>query len=99
MTGKYYTIQISYSTQDPVKKISISLKPESDFLAICRPSSLNCRHEEAAKDKSILPFMQQLQLQNKKRETKDGVAICESSPRKNRNNEFEKLAYNNSKPW
>ena len=96
MTGKYYTIQISYSTQNPMGKISISLKtrvrlpghPQTFFNEL--PTR---RSRKGQVDPAIYAITS---TAKQKRETKDVEEICESSPRTKKQQQRMNLADNKS---
>ena len=99
MTGKYYTIQISYSTQNPMGKISISLKtrvrlpghPQTFF------NELPARESRKGQVDPAICAIASTAKQKKERQ-KTVWQFVKVLREKNSNNEFEKLVYNNSKP-
>ena len=99
MTGKYYTIQISYSTQNPMGKISISLKtrvrlpghPQTFF------NELPTRRSRKGQVDPAIYAITSTAKQKKERQ-KTVWQFVKVLREKNSNNEFEKLVYNNSKP-
>ena len=87
MTRTYYTIQISYSTQDQVEKISISLKTRVRLRGHLQTFFNELPARKSRKGQVDPAIYATTSTAKQKRETKDGVAICGSSPRKNGNNE------------
>ena len=77
MTGKYYTIQISYSTQDPEEKDFNQFENQSRL-----PGHPQTFFNELPRQRTSRSCHLCNNFNCKKGETKDSVAICESSPRK-----------------